>query len=740
MERVGLGLCPGSIFPRRDSGLCFNNNGWAITDILGGADDYATSVAIQADGKIVVAGYSGWQSGGEDFVIVRYNSNGTLDTTFGSAHTGKVADQFYGSHNIATSVAIQADGKIVVAGQSTSDFLVAAMARYNSDGTRDTTSFGPDSNGHYIGIVLSQWGSDAPAEITSLAIQPDGRIVAAGFSGSSFALARYNTDGSPDTSFSGDGAATTYFGGDALYSAYSVAIQPDGKIVAAGEAFSGERHSIVAARYTSAGLLDTSFNYMEGGPAGFVMTSIANGSAGASAVAVQPDGKIIAAGYANDGYDNDFALVRYDASQLTYTHNSGPWFIDAAMTLTDADDSNIASAAIQITGNYHSDEDFLNIDSQDLAAGVSAAWDDVHGKLTLTTVTGVTTKADYESMLEHVTYTNTSSSPVSGARTVGWTVNDGSADSPVQDSTVWVNDAPVLDNTGAMNLPWLTAEQTTNAGVTVASIIASAGGNRITDVNSGAVEGIAITAADQTYGWWQYATVLTDQGPVWNDLNGVSDSSALLLSDTDLIRFLPDGVHGEHGTITFHAWDQTTGAAGNKAILSPIDGATSFSVMFAQASIDVVPITEVGFKLFAPDPYSQQHDRLGLSSSVSGDWAVVGAYNDTVGLNGVAGIRIYFLSRPGRVQQLGFGEADHGIRRRCARRVRLFCGCLGDWVVVGAEYGDVDPAHVDYGAAYIFIGMQAGPTTGERLRRSRRPTARLMTNSAPRCPFPETGR
>ncbi len=181
-------------------------------------------MAIQSDGKIVVAGGSG-----STFALARYNANGSLDTTFDG--DGKLTTTFGGTSSAAYGVAIQSDGKIVAAGYSLSatnnqDF---ALARYNTDGSLDT-SFDGD------GKLTTDFGSFFDFAF-SVAIQSDGKIVAAGNSGAGntqdFALARYNTNGSLDTSFDVDGKVTTSFaaGNDI---AYSVAIQTDGKIVAAG--------------------------------------------------------------------------------------------------------------------------------------------------------------------------------------------------------------------------------------------------------------------------------------------------------------------------------------------------------------------------------------------------------------------------------------------------------------------------------------------------------------------------
>jgi uncharacterized delta-60 repeat protein len=179
---------------------------------------------------------------------------GALDLTFGG--DGKVTTAIGLSHDYASSMAIQADGKIVLAGASKNgSYVDFALARYNADGSLDT-SFDGD------GKLTTPIGS-SDDDVYCVAIQADGKIVAAGYSynGSNniFALARYNPDGRLDTSFDGDGKLTTPIGSSSGY-ARSVAIQADGKIVAAGYAWNGTYDDFAIARYNADGSLDTSFD------------------------------------------------------------------------------------------------------------------------------------------------------------------------------------------------------------------------------------------------------------------------------------------------------------------------------------------------------------------------------------------------------------------------------------------------------------------------------------------------
>jgi uncharacterized delta-60 repeat protein len=275
----------------------FGSGGKIITNI-GGLIDIATSVAIQPDGKILAGG----TSEAADFALVRYRPDGSLDDSFGSG--GIVITDLGTSSEGIEDIVLQPDGKIVAAGFA--NFFSAgtqddfAVTRYNSDGSLDT-SFGSG------GIVSTDFfrGFD---QIKAVALQPDGRIVTAGFADISdgqndFALARYNSDGSLDTTFGAGGTITTDFGGG-FDRAEAIALQTDGKIVAAGIGSNG----FALARYNSDGSLDESF-----GTGGKVISDLFGGFNWAFALAIQSNGKIIAAGQTSDGTGNiNFGLARYN--------------------------------------------------------------------------------------------------------------------------------------------------------------------------------------------------------------------------------------------------------------------------------------------------------------------------------------------------------------------------------------------------------------------------------------------
>jgi uncharacterized delta-60 repeat protein len=275
------------------------------TDIGTNSDEWANAMAVQNDGKILVAGGSG-ASGSYDFTVVRYNSDSTLDSSFGTggkAHT----DIGTNSSDGANAIALQSDGKIVLAGNSTTagatDF---AVARYNSDGTLDS-SFGT------AGKVTTDIGTNSADYSTAMAVQSDGKILVSGYfnAGGSrnFVVVRYNSNGTLDASFGTGGKVTTDIGTNSDDQASAVTFQSDGKILLAGGSNAGGSFDFAVVRYNSDGTLDASF-----GTGGKVTTDIGtNSSDGANAIALQSNGKILLAGQSNTSGSPDFVAIRYNS-------------------------------------------------------------------------------------------------------------------------------------------------------------------------------------------------------------------------------------------------------------------------------------------------------------------------------------------------------------------------------------------------------------------------------------------
>jgi uncharacterized delta-60 repeat protein len=273
----------------------------------------ARAVAVQPNGRIVTAGQAGCTRGARlrvTFALARYTRDGRLDAGF--AGDGRLTTDFTSLFDSAFDVVIQPGGRIAAAGTAALDTDGArfALARYTRAGRLDT-SFGGD------GKVTNDFTGEqdcTTAEGYALARRRDGKLVAAGMTGCghpNFALARYTTSGRLDPAFGGDGKVATIFAAANCSDAVKdVAIQADGKILAAGVAGCRNPHPEFAlARYRTNGLLDRSF-----GHDGKVTTHI-RASADCfdqiNAVGLQSDGKIVAAGSTSCGPRSGYAVVRY---------------------------------------------------------------------------------------------------------------------------------------------------------------------------------------------------------------------------------------------------------------------------------------------------------------------------------------------------------------------------------------------------------------------------------------------
>jgi uncharacterized delta-60 repeat protein len=274
----------------------FDQDGRRV-DEIGGARSIARGLALQPDGKIVVAG-SGGGPFGINLALGRLNSDGTLDLSFDG--DGKIVGTF-GTDSGGTAVILQPDGKILVAGARSvgTNSIDAAVYRFNPNGSADTSFAG--------GIATSQF---APANdfANAVARQSDGRIVVGGYaqfgSNRDIELVRFNADGSIDNTFDFDGKVNTALGtgNDEIR---AIAIQPDGKIVVAGYATNGQQQFLIA-RFTTTGALDPSFDQD-----GVVFTAIGSGDAGTNAVAIDKSGRVLAAGFSSNGANYDLTVVRY---------------------------------------------------------------------------------------------------------------------------------------------------------------------------------------------------------------------------------------------------------------------------------------------------------------------------------------------------------------------------------------------------------------------------------------------
>lgn len=283
----------------------FSGDGMLIVDFgFGGAE--AFDIAIQTDGKIVVAGIAS-NGANNDFALLRINKDGSLDNSFST--DGKVLTDISGSDDGAYSVSIQANGKILLGGyrntgNDKSPIYDFALVRYNADGSLDN-SFSGD------GILASDFNASSD-QAHDILVQPDGKIVAIGTSETinqsvpslsvEIALMRFNADGSPDLSFDGDGKLITDIADGSYDYAYTALLQPDGKIIVGGSS-SG---NFALIRYNGNGSLDNSFS----GDGKLIFNSGGGGSV--FSIVRQPDGKIIAGGCVTRGFNTDMVLLRFN--------------------------------------------------------------------------------------------------------------------------------------------------------------------------------------------------------------------------------------------------------------------------------------------------------------------------------------------------------------------------------------------------------------------------------------------
>jgi len=313
----------------------FGSGGSVITDF--GAMDFGRAVAIQSDGKIVALGTTGCCSGPFAVVLARYNNNGTLDSSFDG--DGKVTLPLSSTDNFAASLAMQADGKILLGGSLDGQLLVV---RLDSDGSMDNT-FGTGGEA----VPFNDTGL-----ANSIAVLPDGRIVAGGTrtnccgNHDDFLLARLNDDGTPDLTFgpSSDGRVVADLNNGSEDDAFGIAIQSDDSTVVAGISHNVfAPYDIAVARFASDGSLDPTF-----GTNGLVITDLGANYEVARAVALDGDGKVIVAGQSTGNTASDFFVIRYNTDG---TPDAG--FGAAGVVLTDfgSTDDKAMAVAVQPDGN-----------------------------------------------------------------------------------------------------------------------------------------------------------------------------------------------------------------------------------------------------------------------------------------------------------------------------------------------------------------------------------------------------
>lgn len=381
---AGAGLCRVEplesrvLFAAGDLDATFGGTGTVTLDFFS-RNDFGQTVAVQSDDKVLIAGWvaTGVSSRGNDVAVARFNADGTLDTTFGGG-TGKVTTHLGSTNDTAYALAVQSDGRVVVAGNTRGagtgqDF---AVVRYNADGSLDD-SFGAG------GIVRTDLGGLATDQATAMTLTHDGRIVVVGSTviagnqqfaavryttagqldatfgegdgivvhpftngagqakavtarldgtiilagalydfgtiGSDFAAVRLFADGTLDASFGAAGWATVSMGG-VIESAGAVVVQDSGHIVLVGEFSLDGEQDVALARLTAGGQIDPSFG---GDGSGYVVTDFADGIDWATGAVLQTDGKIVVAGNGTVNGFYQMAVARFNPNGTPDTSFAG---------------------------------------------------------------------------------------------------------------------------------------------------------------------------------------------------------------------------------------------------------------------------------------------------------------------------------------------------------------------------------------------------------------------------------
>jgi uncharacterized delta-60 repeat protein len=276
-----------------DPDSTFGNTG-LITYVIGTQYDEFHDIAVQADGKIIVAGRT-WQNNSYDFVVMRVMPDGSADSTFGV--NGLVTTDFNGNYDCITSLMLLANGQILVSGHTEIGASYFAAAKYNSDGSPDNT-FG--TNGK-----LSVGSGSRFDRCYGQTILSDSSIILAGKYHNSnvdaLMLVKLNEDGLPDTLF-GVGGVRLYPTVNTTDVLTDIVTQTDGKLIACGM---GDGNKAMLMRILPDGTPDSTF-----GNQGIYSGNNGGMQAGLNALILLPDHSVVAAGFIDNGSDFDFMVSK----------------------------------------------------------------------------------------------------------------------------------------------------------------------------------------------------------------------------------------------------------------------------------------------------------------------------------------------------------------------------------------------------------------------------------------------
>ncbi len=375
----------------------FDSDGQVVIT-LPDSDDKAQSILLQEDGKIILAGTSETNEKSQIF-LARLNSDGSLDTAFGEQGLAGMPDD---ANEAALSAVLTSDGHIILAGfKSTGDFSRAAIFSFLEDGQADK-NFARD------GIALS--GTEEENSLFyDLALLGDNKILAAGASAGgsyrSIILAGFAKTGEVDTQFGEEGLVQTDIGMDAV--AYSLAVANDGSIYLAGSGSKNEDTDFILLHYSASGQsLDSDptavieeeeeeeatgslnlspLEIREGSISGqsFTLTDFSSYDDVARAIYIQDDGTILLAGSADNGKDQDFAVLRYSSEALAKARQSGGIYTPEGHYIVTTPINNITRNSATSGGYLNQDKSSANISQRGVCYGISPApsWKDDFSKI-----------------------------------------------------------------------------------------------------------------------------------------------------------------------------------------------------------------------------------------------------------------------------------------------------------------------------------------------------------------------
>jgi uncharacterized delta-60 repeat protein len=452
----------------------FGNGGKLLVDLVGNYD-FGSSLTLQADGKLVLGGYS---SNGSNWVfsLIRLKTDGSLDSTFGSG--GKLTVPVGSIDDRGESLIQQADGKLVLGGYSMNETgnWKFSLLRLNINGSLDTTF---DSDGKLIVPVGS--GHDNGM---SLIQQIDGKLVLGGYSfnGSNedYSLIRMNTNGSPDSSFGSGGKLIVPVGSGDAYGK-SLIQQADGKLVLGGDCYNGSNYDFSLIRLNTDGSLDSTFD-----GDGKLIVPVSSSDDGGYSLTQQADGKLVLGGYSRDEAGNmDFSLIRLNTDgsldtmfgattgagtpggTVAYTENAAPVALDSSVAIFDAELAALnggagnysgANLSVSRSGGASPQQDWLGFSTSGALFTVSGAslfsggqafatFSNTAGALSINFTGSGTppTQALVNDVLSHITYANSSDAPPASV-VMNYSFSDGvlSTTGSTTVNITAVNDAPTL--------------------------------------------------------------------------------------------------------------------------------------------------------------------------------------------------------------------------------------------------------------------------------------------------------